>query len=173
MVDRPIVYFLCTGNAARSVMAGVMMRTLTEAVDVRGAGTHVIEGQPMSLRTRTALERHGLRDPHHRSHQLTASDVERADLICAMEPLNVAWVRRTHPSGASRTATLKRLARFLAPAAPGGPGLAERVASLGLAEVELEPWEEIVDPGSGSQADFDRTADELAELVTILGRVLG
>ena len=53
---------LCTGNAARSVMAGFMFDALRdgrpgEPLHVVTAGTHTIDGQPMGMRTRTALAR--------------------------------------------------------------------------------------------------------------------
>ncbi len=44
---------LCTGNAARSVMAGAMLGAAGLAVVT--SGTHVVDGQPMSRRTRDAL----------------------------------------------------------------------------------------------------------------------
>ena len=126
-------------------------------------GTHVLGGQPMSVRTRTALERHGLRDPWHRSRQLSAAEVERSALIVAMEPDHLRWIRRTHPSGASKTGSLKRVARDLKPGSVDD--LALRVAELNLGEVEPEAWEEVFDPGAGQQDDYDAAADELAELV--------
>ena len=53
---------LCTGNAARSVMAGFMLEYLRdgragEPLRIVTVGTHTIDGQPMGLRTRTALAR--------------------------------------------------------------------------------------------------------------------
>ena len=53
--------FLCTGNAARSVMAGAALAALLPDRPVRTAGTLVVEGQPMSWRTRAALESVGRR----------------------------------------------------------------------------------------------------------------
>ena len=69
---------LCTGNAARSVMAGFMLDALwngrPDPPHVVTAGTHVIDGQPMGMRTRTALSRipelDGADLRRHRSRQV-------------------------------------------------------------------------------------------------------
>ena len=102
------IVFLCTGNAARSVMATIMFRARTDRHSVSGSGTHVLPGHPMSVRTRTASSRLGLADPTHRSAQFDETDVRRAALIVAMAPEHVQWVRRVHPEAADRTVTLKR-----------------------------------------------------------------
>jgi protein-tyrosine-phosphatase len=159
--ESPHLVFVCTGNAARSVMATTIVRSRTDALVVAGAGTHVIEGHPMSSRTRKALARLGLADPSHRSTQLGAVHLG-AELIVTMEPAHVEYVRRTHPAAAARTGTLRRLVRDLP--ATTGP-LPRRVAALGLDRVHLEPWEEVVDPGSGEQDAFDACIDELHLLV--------
>ena len=88
-----------------------------------------------------------------------------------MEPDHVRWMRRIHPEGATRTGSLRRVARHLE---PGGPGdLGPRVASLGLERIEVEAWEEVVDPGAGVQSDYDAAADEIAVLVDgLLARLL-
>ncbi len=160
---RPVICFVCTGNAARSVMARRMFAELATGYRATSAGTLVLEGHPMSSRTRSALRDHGLTDPDHRSRQFGAEEAA-ADLVVAMEPDHVAWVRRHHPEAADRTATLPRLVRDL----PAAGTLAESVAVLGLATVEVEPWEEVVDPASGDQAVFDDCAVELHGLVEAL-----
>ena len=164
MVDEPPhIVFVCTGNAARSVMARAMFEAGARGrFRVSSAGTLVVDGQPMSRRTREALAAHGLADPDHRSRQLTARHVEKADLVVVMEPDHVAWMRRRLPEGSSRTATLKRLVRELGSTSGG---LSERVAQLALHEVEVEDWEEVVDPAAGEQPVFDACAEELAGLI--------
>jgi protein-tyrosine-phosphatase len=123
------------------------------------AGTLVVEGQPMSWRTRDAMAAHGLAAPQHRSRQAVADDLAAADLIVGLAVEHVAWVRRQFPEHAAKTATLKRLVR---------DGRTDD-----LAEVELDPsWEDVEDPGGGELPDFQRCAAEVVELVGELGRVL-
>ncbi|HUP73841.1 MAG TPA: hypothetical protein VM282_12450 [Acidimicrobiales bacterium] len=161
------IVFLCTGNAARSVMATIMFRARTDRHSVSGSGTHALPGHPMSVRTRTALERLGLADPTHRSAQFDETDVRRAALIVAMAPEHVQWVRRVHPEAADRTVTLKRVVRALSAPAPSeaGAALLDRVRLLDLAGVEIEEWEEVVDPAGGEQPEFDACAKEIDALV--------
>ncbi len=170
---RPIVTFVCTGNAARSVMAACLLRDRIGddgPVQVASAGTLVLPGQPMSVRTRTALARHGLKDPFHRSRQLGQPDVERSSLILVMEDLHIRWMQRQLPTALPISGMLRRVVQEL----PGtdGPHLDQRVAALDLAGREIEPWEEVVDPGSGQQPDFDRCIDDLSVLVDGLAAAL-
>jgi protein-tyrosine phosphatase len=160
------VIFLCTGNAARSVMGGAIARKNHPEIEVVTAGTHVVEGMPMSWRTRDALSGIGYQADGHRSTQLRERDIAEADLIIAMAAEHVAYIRRMHPDAADRTATLKRLARDLA--VDDAP-LAERLGALALASAELEDWEDVVDPAGGELEDFEAVAREIDEL---LGQVL-
>ncbi|MCU4185307.1 hypothetical protein K6U06_13110 [Acidiferrimicrobium sp. IK] len=150
-------------------MAGAVLGALAPSVAVETAGTLTVEGQPVSFRTRAALGAIGLKPGSHRSRQATASDLQRATLVIGLAPEHVAWVRREHPAAAGRTATLRRLERDL----PAGGPLAERVAGLGLAGLELEAWEEVVDPGGGEVEEFTAAAIEIDRLVRSLAPRLG
>ena len=63
---------------------------------------------------------------------------------------------------AARTGTLPRLIRDF----PKEGNFENRVATMGLAEVEIEEWEEVVDPAAGDQDVFDRCAEELEGLIS-------
>jgi protein-tyrosine-phosphatase len=159
------VVSLCTGNAARSVMAGVLLEEHVPGLTVTTSGTHVIEGMPMSWRTRDAITGLGLEVPAHRSRQATVDELDRADLVIALAAEHVGWMRRVHPRAAPRTGTLKRLERDL----PGGPEpLAARVESLALETVVLEAWEDVIDPAGGDVDVFHETAREIQTLIHAL-----
>jgi len=157
---------LCTGNAARSVMAGFMLDALWDGrpdpLHVVTAGTHVIDGQPMGMRTRTALTRipelDGADFRRHRSRQVHGVDLVRAELVVVMEADHVRFVRRRFPDAAAKTATIRRLCDDLPPAPPP---LGDRVTALGLAEVVVDDSEDVLDP-AGHEGDFYAAcADEL------------
>lgn len=134
------------------------------------AGTLSIDGLPMSWRTNAGFEAVGLPRPPHRSRQVTPDDLDRATLVVGLAPEHVEWVRREHRAAAERTGTLRRLARELP--ADGRP-LPQRVADLGLADVELGGWEEVVDPGGGEVEAFTACAYEVVELVEQLAGRIG
>ncbi len=161
------ILVLCTGNAARSVMAGFMLDHLRDGrpgnpLHIVTAGTHTIDGQPMGMRTRAALSRlpelAGSDFRRHRSRQVHGVDLVHAELVVVMEADHVRFVRRRFPDAADKTATIRRLCRDLP---PPPPDLGERVTALGLGGVEVSDSEDVLDP-AGHEADvYEACVDEL------------
>jgi protein-tyrosine phosphatase len=168
---------LCTGNAARSVMAAFMLEQwgveTGVALEVVSAGTHVVEGQPMGMRTRAALASipalGDLAVSGHRSKQLSPDHLAWADLVVAMEADHVRFVRRHHPESALRCATLRRLSADLA---PGDDPLGSRIDALGLRDVPVDPSEDVADPAGGDVDVYVACANELWLLTEQLTRRL-
>jgi protein-tyrosine-phosphatase len=150
-------------------MAGAMFRQLAPAWTVITAGTHVIEGQPMSWRTKEALTRLGFGADGHRSHQVGDADLRTADLVVAFEGWHVLYLRRAHASAAGRTATLRRWVRDLS---AGSLPLDERIRALDLAAAGPDPWEDVDDPAGGDLDVVTACAEQVLELTTALASVL-
>ncbi len=169
---------LCTGNAARSVMAGFMFDALREGrpgepLHIVTAGTHTIDGQPMGMRTRTALARlpelAGADFRRHRSRQVHGVDLVHAELVVVMEADHVRFVRRQFPDAAGKTATIRHLCEHLAPAPPA---LRARLEALSLQTIELDDDDDVLDP-AGQEADvYAACVDELWELCRRLSTLL-
>jgi protein-tyrosine-phosphatase len=146
-----------------------MFEQLAPDWQVTTAGTHVIEGQPMSWRTNEALARLGFSANGHRSHQLRDSDLDAADVVVGFEGWHIAYVRRTHPPAAFKTATMKRWCRDLR---PGATSLTARVNALGLGRVEIQAWEDLDDPAGGDVEVVAACARDVLDLTTTLASVL-
>lgn len=166
---RPSILFLCTGNASRSVMGAAALARRRPELPIVTAGTLVLEGLPMSTRTRQAMLRAGLEPPEHRSRQATGLLLAESALVIAAAPEHVAWIHREHPEHAARTATLIHLVRNLS--TERSP-LVDRVARLGLDAHRPGPDEEIVDPGGGELDLYVSVARQIVSLVDELAERL-
>lgn len=119
---RPVeVVFVCWGNICRSPMAervaqGWAAREGLEGVRFSSSGVSAEEnGNPIDPRARAVLAAHGYDAGGHRAHRITASEIERADLVIGLEQLHVDRMRRLAP----RASGLCLLTDFDPDAAPG------------------------------------------------------
>lgn len=98
MIPRNIL-FVCLGNICRSpLVEAVARKHLTEAglaIDVASCGTgnwHV--GRQADPRMRAAAAKAGYELEAHRARQLTADDLQRYDLLLAMDSNNLRDMQR-------------------------------------------------------------------------------
>jgi protein-tyrosine phosphatase len=94
------ICFVCLGNICRSPTAEAVMRRqvdaagLADRVALDSAGTgHWHVGELADPRTRTAAANRGI-EITHRARQFVAADLDRFDLVVAMDRDNLAVVRR-------------------------------------------------------------------------------
>ncbi len=148
------VVFVCTGNICRSPMAEVVTRSMASSVeledgslladhlDVRSAGTgpwH--EGEPMHALASEALARAGYPRHPHVAHQFSAADIDRIDLLVALDRRHQQTLRGLG-ADAGRTVLLRSF----------------DAASGAAADVP--------DPYYGDDADFDECRDMIAAACT-------
>lgn len=145
-------------------MCGAVLRHRRPDLTIETAGTLTVDGLPISWRTRAALDAIGVPWPRHASRQAEWCHFD-VDVVIGLAAEHVRWVRRSHPEAAERTATLARLARDLGGDVAPVP---IRVGRLGLAAVELEPWEDVADPGGGEVDVFVACAREIVGLADVL-----
>jgi protein-tyrosine phosphatase len=136
------ICFVCLGNICRSPTAEAVMQRLVDDAGLAGrvtldsAGTgHWHVGTPADPRTRAAAASRGIAITH-RARQFVAADLDRFDLVLAMDADNLANLRRLlgrrdHPE--------VRLLRAFDASAPDGA--------------------EVPDPYAGGPDGFDHVLD--------------
>lgn len=88
------VLVVCHGNLCRSPFAAALLRDRLPEVEVRSAGLHAASGHEAAPDAVTAAARLGVALEGHRTRPVDTSDVQRADLILAMEGHQVAEIAR-------------------------------------------------------------------------------
>jgi low molecular weight protein-tyrosine phosphatase len=137
------ICFVCLGNICRSPTAhGVMVRLVAEAglgaaieVDSAGTGAYHV-GELPDERSRSAARRRGI-ELTHRARQFTAVDLDRFDLVIAMDGQNL---HRLHQLAGGR----------------GDPP----IALLRSFDPTAAPGAEVPDPWGGGDDGFEQVLDQ-------------
>ena len=102
--------FVCSGNITRSPAAAALAErfALSQAVEVevRSAGTLMLEGRNADARMVQACREQGLDLTAHRSQGLTLELVRGADFIGAMEEHHLEAIEALDPEARDRTRAL-------------------------------------------------------------------
>ncbi len=141
------ILFVCLGNICRSPLAeGIMAhlaRTRHPGLDLRvdSAGTgswHA--GQPPDRRSVATADRHGVR-VEGRARQVTTQDLDRFDLVVAMDRENLRWLEGMR-------------------SARGGAAHAEIVL---MRDFDPRPGRQLAPPGFGAQPGRSRPGDPVSD----------
>ncbi|MFP5321073.1 MAG: hypothetical protein ACLGIC_04415 [Acidimicrobiia bacterium] len=168
---------LCTGNICRSPMAQLMLRARLEQrgvqADVDSAG-FVTQDRPAPPEILDVLVARGLDGSAHRSRRLQAPDLQRPDLVLAMERQHVREVAVLDREAFERTFTLPDLARRARAHGPRRPDEDLRAylhrisAGRRPADVLGVGDDEVADPYGRNAAAYRRAADEIEELLDVV-----
>ena len=157
------ILFVCTGNVCRSVIAerlarrGIRARLGDEAgrFRVTSAGTASLDGSPMHLYTMQALSWLGAGTEGFRSRQLTACDIDQADLILSADQGHRDQVLVMRPSASRRTYLLREFARLAAVISPAAAACsaAQQARDVVAAAARLRGRVPYVDPAADEISD--------------------
>lgn len=105
------IFFVCTGNSCRSVMAEALLKKyLGERMkdfEVSSAGIGTINGLPPSAETiQVLVKEEGIDVSGHRSRQLTREMVALADKIFVMEKMHEEWILHFFPEAGQKMTLL-------------------------------------------------------------------
>jgi protein-tyrosine-phosphatase len=138
------VLFVCAANICRSPLAMGLFsaQVLPEANDWRiaSAGIYAPLGYPAAQNTLAVLKQRGIDLSQHRSSQITREMVEAYNLILTMERGQKEALQMAFQNQANKVYLLTEMV--------GG-------------------YWEIVDPVGGTLADFEDTAREIGQILTI------
>ncbi|MDQ2650180.1 MAG: low molecular weight phosphatase family protein [Actinomycetota bacterium] len=175
------VLLLCTANQCRSPMAQVLLghhlRLAGVDATVSSAGLYP-SGAPATDHAVTVMGERGLDLTAHESRRVDASIIGRADLVLGMTREHVREVAVADPAVLARTFTLKELVRAAETSGGRRPnesfeaflqrmGVGRRRDTL--LGVGHDDAYDVEDPVGRSLHEYERTADELDDL---LGRLV-
>ena len=180
--DRPFsVFFVCTGNRARSPLAAELFRLRIRDTDaiVDSMGTLEVDSLPALPEAVRAGRVLGVDIAEHRSRPISRGSLAGADLVLGFEPFHVACSIVDGGAAPEKTFTLPELDALL-------EGVTLPMTSTGRARASVVVGEaarlrdeaprvtpaSLADPYGQAQGDFDRLAREIDALTERLAMLL-
>lgn len=162
------VLFVCTGNICRSAYAELRLADRRADLRVGSAGIGALSGhdidEPMGRFLPSDVDW-----PRHKARQATIPILQGSSLILAMEEVHIDWIIETAPTVATRTFTLRQLARLLQEDPPGSPlSAAELSRRYAKKAGEVQPEDGIADPYRRSQSRYASSVEQIDEALAVV-----
>lgn len=175
MAEPARVLMVCTGNICRSpAMHYLAQEWWGEAAEVYSAGTSAEVGMDATWQMRAAAHAHGIDIPKHRATQLTAAQIEDADLVLVATETHGRWIAQEIGEWPDHVFGLKQAAELAGRApAPAGDTPAERLASMAKTlrdQLRLDPvsLHSLDDPWAQNQETHERIMGEIVAAIETL-----
>ena len=169
---------VCTGNLCRSPMAEALLRHELDArgctdVEVASAGTWAGHDHPATSDAVRVVGDLGVDLQRHASRPLSASDVERADLVIAMTGVHVREITALAPGAVDKIRLMKELREIEIENSGPRETVAGRLDAL-LAGKRPHPRRslDVDDPMGLPRSAYERCATELRDGISALVGVL-
>jgi protein-tyrosine-phosphatase len=169
------VYFVCTGNRARSVLAESLFRRYADGVDavVSSFGTLDVGSLPPLPGAVDAAQRLGADLRSHRSRTLRRGSLSRSDLVLGFEPAHLSAAVVDGGADIGRTFLLGELVANLPPAVVDADRVSRArflvsVADSRRVRTRPDPAYAIADPYGMSPQAMQLVAEEIDRLVEAL-----
>jgi protein-tyrosine phosphatase len=182
--ERFRILVVCTGNICRSAAAEQALRAEfatrgdragAPRIDVSSAGTGAVVGHDVHPLTAAAMREHALAPAIHVARQLTAEQVEEADLVLAATRYHRQAVRDLVPETSSRVFTLREFARV----ADRGTTADDPWQTVERADVARRTapavstrQDDVDDPITGGASDHGRAVGEIVVAARVCADVL-
>lgn len=95
------VLFVCTGNTCRSPLAEKILKDLRPDIAVRSAGTHAVNGDAISGKSKQILLQMAL-ETEHQAKKLDQADIDWANEVYVMTKVQVQELQMRFPNSSSK-----------------------------------------------------------------------